>query len=99
MSAALRELQAVQRKLDGWELLHLRALAARQARQLDRLRALAHRQRARMGDLAHEASWADARADMFADALHQIDDVRLGLDREGGLRVLSPSPQQEVQPC
>lgn len=85
-----RSLQAIQRKLDGWELPHLRALAARQARQIERLRAFARWQRVRIGDLERDLSWSESRADMFADALRQVENVQLGLDRAGHLHVVAP---------
>ncbi len=76
--AALRALTPIVRRLHLQEVPHLRREAARLAVEVERLRETNE-------DLAREASWADARAEMFQDAFSRIEDHRFGLTRSGDL--------------
>lgn len=80
-AAALR---AIQRKLDAWELEHLREHAAALYLQLESANA-------QIEQLQSELVSADARADMFHALLDQAQDiapVRIGITREGQMGVL-----------
>lgn len=60
-----QELSRIQRKLDAWELQHLRALAAQLNEQLEAAQAEIER-------LTRERDWADDRADMFQSLAHEL---------------------------
>lgn len=68
---------AVRRKLHAWELLHLREWAAQLEAENEALRERAE----------SDAAAADARADMFQEALMQAEDVQLGLTKDGRITV------------
>jgi hypothetical protein len=82
--SAVDELKAIQRKLDAWELEHLREHAAALAELVDQLRA----------EVEQWQSWAysaDARADMFQDLSHQLQKetgARVGLTTAGEIGVM-----------
>lgn len=84
------ELRAIQRKLDRWELDHLREHAADLARQLDEMRALA-------ADLQLRADDADTRAELWhSQAMDAFNDAHacgatIGLSRDGALHVIPPT--------
>jgi hypothetical protein len=64
---------SVRRKLHAWELLHLREWCAQLEAENERLR--------------EELYDAHSRADMFHDALLQVEDVQLGLTQDGQIKV------------
>lgn len=83
-SATHRELMAIQRKLDRWELEHLREHSAEMAQRLEA--ALAE-----IEDLKRRAQWADDRAEMFEDFNRELMDqmgTSMGLTRAGSLVVM-----------
>jgi predicted nucleic acid-binding Zn-ribbon protein len=84
----LNELKAIQRKLDRWELDHLREHAAQLADELAAARE-------EIEQLKRELSWAEASAEMFQDISEEIRDytgVNLALTKNGQLHVLSEVP-------
>lgn len=83
MSAHLAQLNHIQRKLDAWELQHLRALAAQLNEQLDAARAEVER-------LERELVGADARADMFQSLAHELTEeanAQICLHKSGAVSV------------
>jgi hypothetical protein len=81
----VRALLPALRRLHAAELVHLRAHAARLELENDHLEADNDR-------LRREADWADDRAEMFQDALDQVEGHRLSLTRSGGL-IVTPNPE------
>ena len=81
--AALRALTPIVRRLHLQEVPRLRREAARLAAEVEHLSAANE-------DLSREASWADARAEMFQDAFNRIEDHRFWLTRSGDLVPLGP---------
>lgn len=91
MSAA--ELRAIQRKLDRWELDHLREHAADLARQLDEMRALAADMQLRADDADERAEfWHSQAMDAFNYA--QARGATIGLSRDGAIHLIGPPPTQ-----
>lgn len=97
MSAAhTRSTARIQRRLEQWELPHLRKLAAQQAERVEQLEA-------RVEELEREASNADARAEMWHDSFQRLEehlndgtaDARsIGLTPEGDLLVIRTGAMQ-----
>ena len=79
--AQIAALTPIVRRLHMQELQRVRRDATRLAIENERLSSANE-------DLQREASWADARAEMFQDAFNRIDDHRFGLTRSGDLVVL-----------
>ena len=80
----LKELLAIQQKLDTWELEHLREHAAALHLQVEALKEEIERWR-------NEAYAADARADMFLalnNDLQESTGARIGITRDGQVGVL-----------
>jgi hypothetical protein len=92
------EKRAIQRRLDRWELDHLRAHAAELAQRLEDAE--------RRASEAERRAWdAEARADMFHDLAMQLEDEMpshqaVGLTRDGALLLVEtdPSPRKAL-PC
>lgn len=79
---------AVRRKLHAWELLHLREWAAQLEAENEQLRERCERAES-------DAAAADARADMFQEALLQAEGVSLGLTRDGAI-VVTPAQEKPL---
>jgi hypothetical protein len=77
--AVTPELQRIKRKLDAWELEHLRALAAELAERLEYAEAACAR--------------AEEAADFWREQVQRIEDVQLGIDQTGNLHVLGCEAQ------
>lgn len=83
-ASTIREMHRIQRRLDAWELEHLREHALALHTQVEELKLEVER-------LLSEACAADARADMFLDMANQLQDqtgARIGLTRDGHVGVL-----------
>lgn len=83
-SPTLRELLAIQQKLDTWELEHLREHAAALHLRVEALEA-------QVESLSSEVYAADARADMFIALNNQLQEstgARIGITRDGHFGVL-----------
>lgn len=81
--SAVEELKAIQRKLDAWELEHLREHAAALAELVDQLQAEVQR----LQDEAHDEA---IRADMFLDLANQArGDVHFGITQDGQMGVVA----------
>jgi len=83
-ASTIREMHSIQRRLDTWELEHLREHALALHLQLEELKA-------EMERLRDEACSAEARADMFLslnNELQQQTGARIGITREGFMGVL-----------
>lgn len=91
---AAKQVATIQRKLERWELIHLRALAASLHERLERTEAELAEARARIED-----AWADA--DMWRDqAQNLIEDLQaagreVGLTQTGQL-VTMPMPGVDI---
>jgi uncharacterized coiled-coil DUF342 family protein len=82
-TAQLNELNRIQRKLDAWELPHLRALAAHLSEQLEAAQDEIER-------LTRERDWADDRADMFHNMVHELTEetnAQICLHKSGAVSV------------
>lgn len=91
-SPNLRELLAIQHKLDTWELEHLREHAAALYLQVEALKDEIERWR-------NEAYAADARADMFLDLSNELQEstgARIGITRDGHVGALKIAPTAPV---
>lgn len=87
------DLRAIQRKLDRWELIHLREHAADLAHQLDEMRELAAALQQSLDDADDRAAfWHDRVIDAMNDA--QDTGASIGLSRDGELHVLPPPTTQ-----
>ncbi len=83
--SAVEELKAIQRKLDAWELEHLREHAAALAELVDQ-------QSAEIERLKSELAWADDCAEMWqnaANALQESTGATIGITREGQMGVVA----------
>jgi hypothetical protein len=83
--ASPRELMRIQRKLDSWELIHLRDHALALHLQLEAAQAEIER-------LKDELAWSDGRADMFHDLASELagmTEAHIALNRSGALRVMN----------
>lgn len=83
--SAVEELKTIQRKLDAWELEHLREHAAALAELVDQLKAEVER-------VQSEYYAADARADMFQDLSHRLQEetgAPVGITRAGQMGVVA----------
>lgn len=81
--SAVDELKAIQRKLDAWELEHLREHAAALAELVEQLQAEVER-------LQSEYYAADARADMFLHLANEArGDVHFGITQAGQMGVVA----------
>jgi len=85
MATTDKAFQALVRKLHAAELDHLRQVVAEQ-------QALIEAQAKQIADLQRDLSWAEGRADMFHDLVHELQDsnpnARIGLTLDGRLGVL-----------
>lgn len=84
------ETRRLQRSFERWELQHLRDVAARQARRIERLQLVNRLRCERMVALQHQAWDAEGRADMFMDFNRELADqldgqTQPGLTMEGRL--------------
>lgn len=80
----LRELRAIQRKLDSWELQHLREHAAALALLLESAQAQVER-------LQDELIAAEAREEMFSTLAHELQQqtsAHVGITTTGHMGVL-----------
>jgi hypothetical protein len=75
-----RELSAIQRKLERWELEHLRSLAAALADQVEALEA--------------RLAVAEDAADHWREQALRIEAFELGLDVNGNLHVIGVRPDE-----
>lgn len=85
-------LAAIQRKLDRWELEHLRALAASLHDQLEAATRRAEAAEA-SADAWRDHSW-ERQAELMALASDPANKVDLGLTQSGNVVVLRPQPRQ-----
>jgi hypothetical protein len=87
------DLRAIQRKLDRWELIHLREHAADLAQQMDEMRELVAALQQSLDDADDRAAfWHDRVIDEMNDA--QDTGATIGLSIDGALHVLPPPPTQ-----
>ena len=77
----MTDLQRIQRKLDRWELDHLRELAADLAERLEDAEA-------QLAEATRRAEQAEDSAEFWREAVMRVEDVQLGLDVDGGIHVM-----------
>ena len=90
-ASTIREMHSIQRRLDTWELEHLREHALALHLQLEELKAEVEALKAEAEQLRNEAYASDARADMFLSLNNELQEqtgARIGITREGFVGVL-----------
>lgn len=93
MTTLTPELKSIQRRLDRWELGHLRTLAADQAQRLEESEAREADLQRRLDDAEDRARfWHDQAIDAFNDAA--ADGAVIGLEIDGSISVMRPTTHQ-----
>lgn len=81
-----RQLAQIQRKLDRWELEHLRELAAQQCEQIEDLQR-------RLADAEASLDFWHGHALDLGNTLHDSGAGQIGLTRAGEVLILPPAPE------